>query len=256
MELDEYRPMTLLTEWLSKYGYDKRRVTSEFAPQMCYAHLSEWNGKEWVSRWSMTGADGDPETTIHQSFVELCEMFRKCEGLGSQAMKVNALVMVTHGQGVFGAEHPDTGEVVVWDDFSDDMKQRAMRTDENIARQAGKPIPCRMVNIVTDSGLGADVSIFYEGQDEPEVEKLEQWTGDGVTPEPLGHVDEVLSSLFGFLYFMREVIVDGEPLTPQGLMNTAIANLGNPMGKQMMALILREMANGIANGTDDDDDDE
>jgi hypothetical protein len=52
---------------------------------------------------------------------------------------------------------------------------------------------------------------------------------------------------------LREVIVDGEPLTPEGLMNTAMNNLDNPMGKQMMALILRSIADGFANGFDDDD---
>jgi len=256
MELDEYRPTTMLTDWLGKYGYDKRRSTSDNATQMCYAHLSEWNGGEWVSRWSMTGADGDPETTITQSFTELCEMLKKCEGFGSRALRVNALLMVTHGHGTFGTEHPDTGEMITWDNFTDDMKRKASEQEPTIARQAGNPIPCRMVNVITHSGLGADVSIFYDGEAEPEVQKVEQWTGDGVKPEPMGKVDEVLGSLFSFIYFLREVIVEGEPLTPEGLMNTAMNNLDNPMGKQMMALILHGIADGFANGFDDDDDDE
>ena len=96
--------------------------------------------------------------------------------------------------------------------------------------------------------------IFYEGEEEPEVQTVEQWTGDGVKPEAMGKVDEVLGSLFSFIYFLREVIVDGEPLTPEGLMNTAMSNIDNPMGKQMMALILRGIADGFANGFDDDDD--
>jgi hypothetical protein len=69
----------------------------------------------------------------------------------------------------------------------------------------------------------------------------------------MGKVDEILGHLFSFIYFLREVIVDGEPLTPEGLMNTAMNNLDNPMGKQMMALILRSIADGFANGFDDDD---
>ncbi|CAB4182529.1 hypothetical protein UFOVP1083_5 [uncultured Caudovirales phage] len=256
MEVDEYRPATLLTDWLSKYGYGKNRSTGENAVQMCYAHLSEWDGSDWVSRWSMTGADGDPEITIHQSFMELCEMLKKSEGQGSRAMRVNALLMVTHGHGTFGAEHPDTGELMTWDNFSDDMKQKASDAEPVIARQAGRPIPCRMVNIITPSGLGADVSIFFDGQDEPEVQTVEQWTGDGVEPEAMGKVDEVLSQLFAFLYFLREVVVSGEPLNVDGLMTTAMNNLDNPMGKQMMALILRGIADGFANGFGDDDDDE
>jgi hypothetical protein len=254
METDNYRPSTMLTEWLGKYGYDKKRSTSDNAMQMCYAHLSEWDGGNWVERWSMTGADSDPDTAIHQSFTELCDMLKKTEGSGSRALRVNALLMVTHGHGTFGAEHPETGEVVTWDEFSDDMKQRASDAEPTIARQAGKPIPCRMVNIITHSGFCADVSIFYDGVDEPEVQKVEQWVGDGTKPQVMGQVDEILGSLFSFYYFLREVIVSGETLTANGMMNTAIANLGNPMGNQMMALMLRVMAHDFANADTDDDD--
>lgn len=252
METDEYRPATMLTEWLSKYGYDKKRSTSDNAPQMCYAHLSEWDGADWVSRWSMTGADNDPDTAIHQSFTELCDMLKKTEGQGTRALRVNALLMVTHGHGTFGAEHPETGEVITWDTFTDDMKEKASKAEPIIARQAGRPIPCRMVNIITASGLGVDISIFYDGEDEPEVQRMEQWTGDGVKPEVMGQVDEVLGSLFSFYYFLREVIVSGEKLTADGLMNTAVSNLDNPMGKQMLALMLRVMANDLESDDDDD----
>jgi hypothetical protein len=256
MELEEYRPSVVLTDWLAKYGYDKRRSTSDNAVQICYAHLSEWDGGNWVSRWSMTGADSDPEVAVHQTFNELCAMLKKSEGLGSRAMRVNALLMVTHGHGTFGAEHPETGEMITWDNFTEEMKQKASDAEPTIARQAGNPIPCRMVNVITASGLGADVSIFYDGENEPEIQTVEQWTGDGISPEPMGQVDEVLGSLFSFIYFLREVVVSGEGLNAEGLMNTAMNNLSNPMGKQMMALMLRAIADGFANLSDDDDEDE
>lgn len=252
MKSNNTRPATLIDNWLTHYGYDKNRSTGDNAVNICYTHISEWNGIDWVSRWRLAGANESIEDTVREAFEDVCSLWREehRKAAGDRTIKLNGILLMAHGEGRWAMADPDTGKTLHWDDLSEEQRTEALDNDPEfqLHLKAGS-IPVRVVNIVTDEGLGGEVSMFFPDEPEPHVERHEQWVRDDIQPEPQGRADEVLMSAFGFLLMLREVVVEGEPLNMEGLTNIAMKHSGTDMGRQVLSLLLRFASEAVADGS-------
>ena len=235
------RPSELLDNWLEQYGYDKRRTTGESALHLCYLNISEWNGTDWISRWRMAGASGDVETTLRDAFNDSCEMLSEQaeQKAGDRTTLVNAILLMSHGEGFWALNHPETDEMMSWEDLTDDQKAEAVEHDPQFEQHLNAgAVPVRVVNIVTPEGLAGEVSMFFDGE-EPKVERIEQWLLDGDDPKPQGMADQLLMNIFFFLVMLRTAVVENGEINTEALMKVALENADTTIGRTIAKTILK-----------------
>lgn len=248
MTHDELRPATVLDGWLKEFGMDKYRTTSEDAHALCYVLTN----KDGVHKWRMLGANEGGETALLEGFGEFMKLLRddyKNNALNS-TVRAEALLLVNHGHGRFAYRDPETNKDLTYDDLTDEQKGELIEYDlEGVREEFEANVPCRVVNLITPTGLAADVTMFSK-TGKHKVERIEQWTedGEGTNPTSGGGVDDALMSAFLFMQIAREAVADGEDMTMAGLMNTAMKHLDTREGAKLMAFLLRIVAGGVESG--------
>lgn len=237
------RPALIMDNWLSTYGYDKNRTTGDNAVHLCYALIGEWNGDQWVNRWRMAGGSGDVEETVSEAFEDIGKMLQEAhkQELRDRCPQLNAVLLMSHGYGRWFMANPDTEEIISWDQLSDEQRLEALDGDINFEKHSQEPqVPVRVVNLVTPEGLAGEVTLFYSDEQEPTVERDEQWVGDGASPEPRGIADVVLIDAFGYLLLLRELVVAGEPMNMKGMMTVAMAHSETPFGRKIAKSLIKK----------------
>jgi hypothetical protein len=260
---EETRPATLLQEWHDKYRLPL--ATYDEAKSMCYLRLSEVKNGERVSRWALGSIQEYGTEALMETFRAAMKMVREDveNGVdGNDVTDVLGLLLVSHGVGRWGTEHPDTGEPCLFSDLPEQYQREIIEqaTGDELTALRLANIPCRVVNIISMSGLLGEVTLFPPDE-EPTVEINEQWTatqGDGISTQ--GAVDEILVKTMTLLTLLSEIARDGYDLTPDGMMNYArgLMKSGDESANGVMALVLRMVAHGLENSELDlsEDDDE
>lgn len=255
-EYGELRPATLLDDFIKTYAYDRNITTSDEHKSMCYLRVGKWSGTEWQYRWRLAGIANTPDEALLGAFGEGVVIMREDykQQLKEKTSRVVGIVLLSHGTGRFAMDtHLGTK---VWADLSEEERQEMTELAEAIgeeealeAAQEGE-MPCRVVNIITPRGLGAEVAVFRKGQDKPQIERAEQWISsddDETNPQPQGMVDEALMSSFMFLTIIYDTVRNGHAMTTEGLLDNALSNVSKPGGREMMAFLLKMVASGIEN---------
>lgn len=244
------RPLDILNSWLDHYGYDRIRMSSNSEATLLYALVRERVKGEWKNRWILGGAADDPGTAFKQVFTELLTKYaqdRENE-LGKDSSKLLGLVALSHGEGKWGIGDPDKGDRL-WSDLSDD-EQNELRTNDPlfVDRVNNGRCPVRIVNAISETGLIAEITMFYPDQ-EPQVEIMEQWSeGEGKEmPESRGAIDDALMSTFAFLSVVEAMAHTNSDFSMKGMMDTAVGT-AREGDTAMMGFVLRLIASGIENG--------
>lgn len=235
------RPAEVLDNWLTQYGYDKNRTTGENAVHLCYLNISEWNGTEWKNRWRLAGADGDPEDTLRQAFLDTCSLWREEANrkAGSRTINLNAILLMSHGEGAFALGDPETERILTWEELTEEQKAEALEDDPNFEKHYKEGvIPVRVVNVITDEGLAGEISMFFDGEP-PRVARDEQWRFECEEIEPRGIGDQMLMNIFFFLLMLRKVVVETDELSMEGIMKVAMENTDTEVGRKIAKFLLK-----------------
>jgi hypothetical protein len=262
---EETRPATLLADWYDKYRLPVR--TGEDAKSMCYLRVSEVKNGERVSRWKLGSITEWGTDALMETFRDAMSMVREDVENGKDredVTEVLGLLMISHGEGRWGTEHPDTGQPCTFEQLPEDAQKVIIEqatTDELISLRQ-ESVPVRVVNIISLSGLLGEVTMFAPGC-EPSVEIMEQWTGElgDDNVRACGAIDEILIKTMTLLSLLSEVAREGYDLTPNGLMEYSMGLLrrGDESANEVMSLVLKMIAFALDNddidlsGNDDDD---
>lgn len=262
---EETRPATLLADWHDKYRLPVR--TGEDAKSMCYLRVSEVKNGERVSRWKLGSITEWGTDALMETFRDAMSMVREDVENGKDREDVTeilGLLMISHGEGRWGTQHPDTGQPCTFDQLPEDAQKVIIEqatTDELISLRQ-ESVPVRVVNIISLSGLLGEVTMFAPGC-EPSVEIHEQWTGELGDDEikACGPIDEILIKTMTLLSLLSEVAREGYDLTPNGLMDYSMDLLrrGDESANEVISLVLKMISFALDNGEVDlsgnDDDD-
>ena len=120
----ELRPMTVLNEWLSKYGFDKNRTTGDNRKTMCYTRTSEYTNDDWCSRWALAGMGDDPTVALAEAFESSMNNIKHNMN-GEFTPELEAILLVTHGVGRWAFAHPETGEACSLEDLPEELQEVA-----------------------------------------------------------------------------------------------------------------------------------
>lgn len=251
-------PTELLDELQAKYGLVKYRATGEEHIAFCYLLVSEYDTKKeaWTSRWRVAGTSVAPPISLNEGTQEMVEIMREhheANGEAAHTPFLNAIALVTHGQGRMAYQAIDNPSTIVQvdggvDGASEAEIQEALSIDPAMGELIAKGfVPTRVVNLISETGLASEATIFYSDT-EPLVERHEQDAREA-TPESSGVVDDALTASMTFIRLTWECLSRGHAPTIQGLMNTA-GEIGTDTaeGRQMLALLLKMVSAGIANG--------
>lgn len=262
---EETRPLTLLENWHDTYRL--RSVTSDDAKSMCYLRVSEVKNGERVSRWKLGSIHEYGSNALMESFREAMTVTRDEVDSGldrDDLTNVLGVLIVSHGSGRWATTHPDTGEACMFSELPEEYQRTVIEqaSAEELTALRMAMVPCRVVNIISLSGLLGEVTMFpTEG--EPKVEIMEQWTAEVGTEgvECCGAVDEMLTKTMMLLTLLSDVAKSGHAMTPDGLLEYAmnLANSKDESANDVMALVLKMIAFALENGGLDlalgDDDD-
>lgn len=249
MTHENLRPASVLDTWLKEFGYDKYRTTSENSHALCYVLTSKGDAS---SRWRMLGADDAGEGALLEGFSEFMKMLKqdyKNESM-TDTVRAQALLLVTHGTGRFAYRNSTGDKEISYDELTEDQKAELTEYDiDELREEFEGTVPCRIVNLITPSGLAADITMFSK-TGKQKVERIEQWCddGEGTVPESGGGVDDALMSSFLFMQLAREAVASGEDMNLAGLMNVAMRNLDTREGGKLMSFLLRMVAGGVESG--------
>jgi hypothetical protein len=235
---------------------------------MCYLRVAETKNGERVSRWKLGGITEYGTDALMETFRDAMEIVKTDIDNGiprNDVTDILGLLIVSHGAGRWATQHPDTGEICSFAELPEEyQKQVIERADaDELSALRQDTVPCRVVNIVSLSGLLGEVTMFVPNS-EPTIEINEQWANDigddNVSAQ--GMIDEVLIKTMMLLNLMTQVAREGYDLTPDGLMDYAIHMMksGHESANDVMALVLKMIAHALENnafdldsGGDDDD---
>jgi hypothetical protein len=253
-EYGELRPATLLDDFIKTYAYDRTVSTSDHHSAMCYLRVGKWTGSAWEYRWRLGGIASTPDEALLGAFGEGVTIMRedyKAE-LGDNTSRIVSIVLVSHGTGRFAVETLEGSKS--WSELTPEqqaeLRELAAEVDDEDSLEAAQEgeIPVRVLNIITPRGLGAEIALFRNGHDKPQIERAEQYiSGEGDDPKPQGMVDEALMSSFMFLTIIYDTVKNGHAMTTEGLLDNAIQNANREGGREMMAFLLKMVASGIEN---------
>lgn len=252
MRTDSTRPSEVLDEWLEKYGYNKYRVTGKEHKTMCYVRIANYENDEWYSFWAVAGVSDNPLEALASAFeLSMKRIVPIGEGRGVHTPYLEAIILMTHGEGGYSFQNPDTEEDCGWEDLTDEQKQLVRENSSHNLHEllsVGERVDCRIVNIITPTGLAADVSSFYQGQ--VFVERHEQWTEDeeGTVPQVGGAIDEALMGTFTFVHLIREAVARDKGTSIPALIETATELSNEGAGAGALAYLLKVVATGVESG--------
>ena len=253
MRTDDTRPSEVLDEWLEKYGYDKYRATGKDHKTMCYVRIANYENDEWYSFWAVAGVADNPLEALASAFELSMKRIVPVSGetFGEHTPYLEAIILMAHGEGGYCFQNPDTNEECGWDDLTDEQQQLVREsTSHNLHEllSVGERVNTRMVNIITPTGLAAEVSSFYQGQ--VFVERHEQWTEDGedTQPEVRGAIDEAMLGTFTFVHLIREAVSRNKGTSIPALIETATELSNEGAGSGALAYLLKVVATGVESG--------
>lgn len=262
---EETRPRTLLQSWHDTYHLPL--VTSNEAKSMCYLHISEVKNGGRVSRWKLGSIHEYGNDALMETFHDAMTTIKDCIESGNDRTDITdvlGILIVNHGAGRWGTVHPDTGEPCVFSDLPEKYQRMVIEkaSVEELATLRLDTVPCRIVNIISLSGLLGEVTLFAPNQ-EPKVEVIEQWEGDTDSDDisANGAIDEVLMKTLMLLQLISDIAREGYDISPDGMMDYAIALVksGSESANHVMSLILKMVASALDSGGLDlslgDDDD-
>ena len=263
---EETRPATLLADWYDKYRLPVN--TYDDAKSMCYLRVSEVKNGERVSRWKLGSISEWGTDALMETFRDAMSMVREDVENGKDredVTEVLGLLIISHGEGRWGTEHPETGQPCTFDQLPEEHQRNIIEkaTTEELVSLRQESVPVRVVNIISLSGLLGEVTLFAPGC-EPTVEVQEQWTGElgDENIRSSGAIDEILIKTMTLLSLLSEVAREGYDLTPAGLMDYSMNLLrrGDESANEVMSLVLKMVAFALDNdeidlsgGNDDDD---
>ena len=243
------RPRVLLDEWLDYYGYRDNRIMSEDAGSACYLLLKRYgDDDEPRDEWVLAGIGSDPNLALVDAFRSLLRLCHDEYGRGKFVTMVEGIVLLSFGFGVWVGED-ENGDHVDLDALDDDAVV-ALAVEAGIT--SGE-VPCRVVNVITPSGLLGEVTMF-RGDDAPMVEVVEQYLhdGEGTIPKPLGVVDDLLIKLFTVTMMVRDVVVNDLPMNPASLVTVAMSpEFGDRARGYMMSVVGEALQRGLFSFDDD-----
>lgn len=247
-ENDPYRPVKLLDECLDKYGLGKNRSSSPDHKTVAYFRVDEFIDMEWTPRWVLGGISENPAESLSQAFSSAMRLMRDSHETQLETTKVSAYALVSHGMGKCSFINTTTNEICEWDELPESDKalvEREASHDLHRKVRVGEELPTRVVNIITPTGLAADVSIWWG--DEVHVETCEEWVfdGKGTVPRGGGQVDDALMGTMTFSTLVYEAIQRELPLTAEGLMKVAWETADNA---ELVAHLMRVIATGVETG--------
>lgn len=246
------RPKTVLDEWLHKFGMDKNRRTSDSMQHMSYVRVRDVAHNINTTRWVLGDVAANPANALAGAFQVGMTALLDCAGMGNDVVDIDAVLMVSHGKSMFQFIDPANGKRTDFEGLSE--AGRVMLRDEdkdtyeflmkNESEGAESICSARLVNIITNSGLAADVSTWIG--DKVTVEVVEKWTGDSESIESGGGMDDALMATFSMLHLTRETIKRDDDLDFGGMMRTAYAMSSDE--PQMLSFLLRVIASGVESG--------
>lgn len=247
----ETRPSTILDEWLVKFGMDKNRRTDAHMRHMSYVRVRDTAYGMNTSRWILGGVAGTPAEALAGSFEQAMQILRDAEGLGVECPNVDALVLMSHGQSMYVFLDPKTGEQVSFDQMSEEGREQLRLADEKVYQflsesESDATVRARLVTIITESGLAADVSNWING--EVSVDRAEKWTGDGEHPQSGGALDDALMATFTMLHLVQETIRRNYEVGFDGLVKCAMELAQATNNGEALAFLLRVIATGVESG--------
>jgi hypothetical protein len=174
----------------------------------------------------------------------------KAGRFGDETTRIGALLLVSHGTGRHAYKNPDTGQDLTYEELTEQQREELAQQfdDDGVREELEGEVPCRIVNVITPTGLAADVSIIHRTG--VMVQQVEQWLndGEGTIPEPMGAVDNALMSTFMFMQVARECVASGEDMSFAGMLKVATELHDMQGGKQLIAFLLRILAGGLEDG--------
>lgn len=243
------RPKDLLDGWLDRYGYRDNRIMSDDAGSACYLFVRRYDDdNEPFDEWLLAGIGADPHLALVDAFRSVLRFSNEEYGRGKFATTIEGIVLLSFGYGVWVAE-TEGGERVDLDSLDDDDVV-ALAVEAGVV--SGE-VPCRVVNVITPSGLAGEVTMF-RGDDEPMVEVVEQYLhdGEGTIPKPLGAVDDALIKLFTVTLMVRDVVVNDLPMNPASLITVAMSpDFGDQARGYMMSVVGEALQKGLFSFDDD-----
>lgn len=209
------RPRTMLDEWLKNYGYDTNRQLGK-DEGVCFFNVEKYVDDEPVDEWLLAGVGADPQEALIDAFQLIINEMKGEYGKGRFVMNVNGIVLLGFGFGRWVGE-TDEGDLFAIEELPEELREIA-----RLVGVMGGSVPCRVVNVITPSGLAGEVTLFRENS-EPHVETVEQWLydGEGTVPKPLGAVDDALMSTLTFSLLIRDVVCADLPITAKNLLTVA-----------------------------------
>lgn len=253
----ETRPSTLLDEWLVKFGMDKNRRTDEFMRHTSYFRVRDTAFGINTTRWVLGGIAGTPAEALAGTFTEAMNILNDFDGMGSDCPNIDAVVLMSHGQSMYVFIDPTTGEQVSFEQMSREGQEKLRQEDERVydflsKSESDPTVRARLVTIITESGLAADVSNWLDG--EVSVDRVEKWTGDGEHPKSGGGLDDALMGTFTILHLVQETIRRGYEAGFGGLVKCATEIAEESSDTEVLAFLLRILASGLESGLLRDDD--
>lgn len=254
MEHDEYRPSLLLDECLAKYGLDKHRSSSKEQKVVAYVCMEEPGVFGNERRWLLGGISESHAESLASAFSETLRVMRESHEKGMGVARACAYSVVTHGVGTCSFINTTTNEPCEYEELPPgdrDLIDREAQHDLHKKVRVGDELPTRIVNIITPSGLAADISIWLDG--EVFVERAEEWVfdGKGTIPGGNGALDDALMGTLTFATLVQQALVMDYPLTPNGLMKVAFETSNDPsLSAHLMRVIATGMEVGLLNSDD------
>lgn len=262
---EETRPVTLLQNWHETYRLPV--VTSEEAKSMVYLRISEVKKGERVSRWKLGGIAEYGNDALMETFRDSMTVTREEVEGGtprSDLTDVLGILIVSHGAGRWGTSDPETGEPCVFGDLSEEYQKQVIQgvSDEQLEALRMDIVPCRVVNIISLSGLLGEITLFSPTS-EPRVEIIEQWEGDTDSDDivPTGPIDEALMKTLMLLQLLNDIAREGHEMTPDGMMDYAMSLVrrGDESANVVMSVVLKMITSALDAGgldlTKSEDDD-
>lgn len=262
------RPRDVLADWLTKYGYDKRRATGEDHANLVYGLIARVDESgEWTRSWQLL-ADGfgntldDQTAVLTKAFGEVTDLYRQHRDEEDNAPFLLAFGTMVHAHAQIALGNEESGEL--WTDENiDQLGDVADELDpEMLTVLRAGAVPVRSATVVTLEGMACEMSLFAPGLDAPRVDVVEDWVNGDEDDrcQPEGAYTDALTKAFGFLLLIRGAIGRGLPPNVGGIMEYAqqCVKEDRPGSRSMLAFVLRLVASGLDSGaitTDGEDPD-
>lgn len=259
---DNLRPREVLTDWLTHYGYDRRRVTGDDHASLAYALIARRGAEgEWRRGWQLVGDShgeaGNMEEALSSAFETCAELYAEHTDDGADAPYVVALAVLSHAHAQIALGEERSGQIFTAEtlpaEFHDALADQDPKMLAAFRESSLRPVPVRTATVVSLEGMACEMSFFFASDPaDVAVEVVEDWihADDSERCEPDGPGVESLHQTFGFLVLIRGTIGAGYRPNLDGMWayTKDCAVEGHPGAKSMTAFLLRLIASGLDTG--------